>query len=427
MLGIDIRNATANVMAMWTNDGVIATSPPAIPIEKPSARELHISYEYAGVSLRQETQQRLRGAHARKFLVVGHTAKDVHIKISDLARLPPEFRKVFRTSTPVSRLSAEIGGDWTFKKAWKFLNQHAVAPIVCSYGGRASNIAYGAAILGASVELNTFVGEDFDKAYQGFYDGGYRTHLIQAGVIINQLDLEPNELESLREDHAYGVLAFRGKQVSTVYCIKDLAGLDMYLIDDIRGAHVLAEKSPLPKQLIKECDGVFVTSGEPSYNCRLIESSYQEGKEILFDIGAYGTTDSYLRRVLPKCSMVFGNGHEIGLLKQAFRIEDPSELFEISSDLSAIIMVDKIAGRADIFKRNNGRVAVGPVNIIKRVSSTGCCDGVAAAMLALHAEGYDLMTAVKAGLIECASIWATEGVHEGMLNRDSLFEKLPIE
>jgi sugar/nucleoside kinase (ribokinase family) len=363
---------------------------------------------------------------SKKFLVAGHIAKDIHIKICDNNKLPKVFRRLSKNSTPVSKVDEVLGQEWTFKKVLATLRRHMIAPVSYSYGGRGPNVAYGAASLGAAVELISFVGEDFDKPYPGFYDGGYRTHLEKAGVTINELILEPDKLDAIdEENYNRGILVFKSKEIPTIYCIKDLNGIDFYFIDDIKGAHTLATGSPIPKQLVNSHDGVFVTSGECSFNSQLIDYAYQKNKEIIFDVGAYNTTSQYLKKVIPKCNVILGNEYEINLIKQAFNTNDVSELFHLSPDIATIILEDKIACTAEIHERErNNPIRIVTTEVKKRVSSIGCCDGVAAGYLALHAQGYDNVVAVKAGLIECESIWQVEGVQEGMLSKKQIFQRL---
>ena len=363
---------------------------------------------------------------SKRFLVAGHIAKDIHIKIRDNNKLPKVFHRLFKNSTPISKVDEVLGEEWTFKKVLATLRRHMIAPVFYSYGGRGPNVAYGTALLGAAVELIGFVGEDFDKPYPGFYDGGYRTHLEKAGVTINELVLEPDELAAINEEnHNHGILVFKGKEIPTIYCIKDLNGIDFYFIDDIKGAHTLATRSHIPKQLVNNCEGVFITSGERSFNSRLIDYAYQKNREIIFDVGAYNTTSLYLKEIIPKCNIILGNKYEINLVKQAFNINDISELFHLSSDIATIILEDKIACTAEIYEqKRTDSIRIATMEVKKRVSSIGCCDGIAAGYLSFHAQGYDNVVAVKAGLIECQSIWQVEGVQEGMLNKHQLFPKL---
>jgi len=365
---------------------------------------------------------------SKKFLVAGHIAKDIHIKILDSNKLPKVFHRLFKNSTPISEVGEVLGEKWTLKKVLATLKRHMIAPVFYSYGGRGPNVAYGAALLGAAIELIGFVGEDFDKHYSGFYDGGYRTHLEKAGVTINELILEPDELDAIdEENHNHGVLVLKGKEIPTIYCVKDLNGIDFYFIDDIKGAHTLATRSPIPKQLINDYDGVFITSGEPSFNSRLIDYAHKKNKEIIFDVGAYNTTSLYLKEVIPKCNVILGNEYEINLVKQAFNVSHVTELFHPSSNIATIVLEDKIACTAEIYERERAEpIRIATTEVPKRVSSIGCCDGIAAGYLALHAQGHDNVVAVKAGLIECQSVWQVEGVQEGMLTKRQLFQRLKM-
>lgn len=362
----------------------------------------------------------------RGFLVAGHIAKDIHIKIDDSNSLPKKFKKLFKDSTPISMVSNVLGKKGSFKDVLNVIERNAIEPSSYSYGGRGPNVAYGAALLGAKIELIGFVGEDFDKQYPGFFNGGYKTHLKKAGVKVNELAIEPNEMHSIKEEkHEHGILAIKTREIPSIYCVKDSHGTDFYLIDDLKGAHVHATDSPTPKQLINRYDGIFVTSGEPSFNRRLIDYAFQQGKEVLFDVAAYETTSQYLKEVIPKCNTILGNTYEIGLVMKALHLNDIHQLFRISPNVSKTIVEDKIACTIKIYqKERQTPVEIGPINVDKRVSSVGCCDGIAAGYLALYSQGYDVITAAKAGLIQCASIWQVEGVQEGMLNKQQLFQRL---
>ena len=360
------------------------------------------------------------------MLVAGHIAKDIHIEIGDSNKLPNEFKKLLRISTPVSMIGDVINKRWSFEHVLDVLKDNATEPVSYSYGGRGPNVAYGAALLGAHTELIGFVGEDFDKQYPGFFDGPYREHLKKAGVNVRELVIRPDELLSINEEeHEHGVMVIRAKETSSIYCIRDSYGIDFYFIDDVKGAHVYATSSPIPKRLINRYDGVFVTSGEPAFNRRLIDYAYQRGKEVFFDIAAYETTTEYLRSVIPKCNTVLGNTYEIDLVKSTFDLNDIHELFHISPNLLTIIVEDKIACTIEVHQKGSRRpVKIGPVYVQERISSVGCCDGMAAGYLALYSQGHDIINAAKAGLLQCSNIWQVEGVQEGMLDREQLFHKI---
>ena len=359
----------------------------------------------------------------KHFLVSGNIAKDVHVKIPSLNSLPSVFKRLWKDCTPISKVQETLGAAWSFEKVIACIDNKALSQFTYSYGGRATNVAYGAASLGAPVELLTLVGGDFDKLYLGFSDGSYRRHLQKAGVIINELEVTTYDHRKIDDENlSQGILSFKDKEIPTIYCIKDFEGNDMYFIDDKRGVHTLANSCPIPKKLIQEYSGVFVTSGERNYNKKLIDYAYKQNKEVLFDVGAYDLTDGYLQEVIPKCTKVFGNVFEIDLVKRAFEVNEISDLFDVSSQISMILLEDKIACTVKMFERGRDPVFLGPVLPKKRVSSVGCCDGIATGYLALNSLGYDNLTAVKAGLLQCASIWEVDGVQEGMLSQQRLFE-----
>lgn len=93
---------------------------------------------------------------ARKFVVAGHIAKDIHIKIDESDSLPKEFEKLFKVSTPISMIGNVLGKGWSFKKVLNVIERNAIKPISYSYGGRGLNIAYRASLRGALIELIGF-------------------------------------------------------------------------------------------------------------------------------------------------------------------------------------------------------------------------------------------------------------------------------
>lgn|GEM_PF-1130923 len=359
----------------------------------------------------------------KRFLVSGNIAKDVHVKVKSFSCLPPVFKKIWKDCTPISKVPEILGSGWSFEKVMEYIDEKALSPFSYCYGGRAPNVAYGAALLGATVELVTLVGGDFDKQYPAFYDGSYRVHLKKAGVIINDLKATIADLSNIVENSLnHGILAFEGKEIPTIYCIKDLKGNDLYFVDDQNGVQTLANNCPIPKQLILQYDGVFVTSGERAFNRKLIDYAHRKNREVIFDVGAYDLTDGYLQEVIPKCTKIFGNKFEMALVKQALEINTISELFEVCPEVSMVVLEDKIACSLKMFERGRRPVVVGPITPRKRVSSVGCCDGIATGYLALYSLGFDNLTAINAGLLQCASIWEVEGVQEGMLSQQRLFE-----
>ncbi|MFX0132592.1 MAG: hypothetical protein ACFFDN_02980 [Candidatus Hodarchaeota archaeon] len=362
----------------------------------------------------------------KKYLVAGHIAKDIHIKIDNCYNLPKEFQQLIKDSISISKINHLLGKKWTFEKVINFLEKQIIAPISYSYGGRGPNIAYGAAILGANVELLGLVGSDFDIIYPGFYDGSYKNHLINAGVIINELILSQDSINKIIEEEIYGIFNIVEKEIPTIYCINDLKGNDFYFIDDIRGAHILANMCPIPKKTIKKYDGVLITSGEKGFNERIINYSFKINKDILFDVGAYNLNFKYLNRIIPMCNTIFGNLYEIDLLKKSFKLKKIEDLFDISSNIENIIVLNKIECMVKVYnnKKRAYELKINSIEHNKKISSVGCCDGIIAGYLGLYAQGYDIITAIKAGLIQCLNIWKVEGVQEGMLDKVNLFREL---
>jgi len=375
----------------------------------------------------------------KSIAVSGSPGKDVQIKIDSVEKLPPEFRRYIKRTVGYSRISEAYGPGWSMDKVFKILEERSVQPSYYSYGGRAPNVAYGVGRLGGDVRLITVFGDDFNEPYPGFYDGGYLTHLRNAGIKIDLLDVEvpgkiwgkPEEMRSHLEG-SYGdalyrcdALRVRSKEIPTIVCAKDVEGVDFYYIDDIKGVSTVDLARPAPTEIVEKVDIVFVTSSEMPFMKEMILAADRLGKEVVVDIGSYGITPEYLRETVPHSTIVFGNTSEIQQVLNAFQVEDIPALYErIPEDPFKMVLVeDKIEGTVEVFSRDGGREMYGPIKIKKTGNSVGCCDGIAAGFLSLYQRGSALDLCIQAGLVECAAIWEIETIHERLLDRKELISR----
>lgn len=372
----------------------------------------------------------------KSIAVSGSPGKDVQVKIDAVGKLPSPFRRYIKRTVGFSKIPEAYGQEWDMDRVFKVLEERSVQPSFYSYGGRAPNVAYGIGRLGGDVRLITVFGDDFDKPYPGFYDGGYWTHLCNAGVRMDLLDIEipeniwgnPEEMRSYLEESygsaldQYDALRIRSKEIPTIVCAKDVTGVDFYYIDDVKGVSSVDLARPAPNKVIKDVDIVFVTSSEMPFMKEMILTADRLGKEVVVDIGSYGITSEYLRETVPHCDIMFGNTSEIQQVLDAFQVNNISSLHEQigESDLKLVIVEDKIGGVVEVFSRDGDSRLYGPIDINKKGNSVGCCDGIAAGFLSLYQRGSELDICIQAGLMECAAIWEIETIHEKLLDREEL-------
>jgi len=375
----------------------------------------------------------------KSIAVSGAPGKDVQIKIDSIENLPSSFQKHLRRTVAYSKIPEAYGPEWSVEKVFEELEKHSVQPIYYSYGGRAPHIAYGVARLGGDVSLIAEFGDDLDKPYPGFFGGGYWSHLSKSGVKMQLMKVKiPESLlqspEQLREYltkqyapkiYQTSVLQVLGRETSTIVCCKDLSGIDFFYIDDIKGASSIEVARPSPREVIAKVDIVFITTSERQFMEDMILTATQLKKEVLMDVGSYGVTPVFLRKTIPLAKIIFGNPSEIKQVCDAFQVKKVDEIFNATKTKfpEIIILEDKLNGSAQIYTRQGGKTAVGPIPLNKTGNSIGCCDGIATGFLALYQHGLDLQTCVRAGLTLCASIWEVEGVQEGMLDKSAFCKR----
>jgi len=375
----------------------------------------------------------------RSLAVSGSPGKDVQIKIDSVEKLPDPFKKFLRKTIAYSKIPEFYGSEWNIEKVLKTLEQHAIQPIYYSYGGRAPHVAYGVSRLGGDVRLITVFGNDLDKPYPGFFDGGYWSHLIKSGVkmellkVMVPVEMWKNQyqmrkyLEQKYAPEIYRTDAIQvvDKEMPTIICCKDPTGIDFYYIDDISGAAYLEVARPAPRELLAKVDAVFITTSERPFMEDVVITASDMKKEVIMDIGSYGVSPDYLMKTVPLTKVIFGNTAEIKQVSDAFQVKNVEEIFSATKTNfpEVIILEDKFNGLAKIFTRKGDVDQVGPIPLDKKGNSVGCCDGIAAGFLAFYQRGFDLETCVRAGLIVCSYIWEVEGVQEGIPNKPAFYDR----
>jgi sugar/nucleoside kinase (ribokinase family) len=378
----------------------------------------------------------------KTVLAVGTAGKDEHIKIDSVDDLPAPFKRYLRRTLPLSRISEFYGEGWSAEMVFDALRRRSVAPIHYSYGGRAPHIAYGLALLGGRAVLATSFGDDCDEPYPGFFGGGYLSHLERAGVRISALRLSlpydkwnyeaaPRYLLENYGDHLLrsSAVVVEGKKTSTITCVKDLKGIDFFFLDDVNGAATIERWRPMPTDVVRDSDIVFVTSSEREFMQQAVDQGNLHGKTVVVDIASYGVTPEYLRYITPRSDVLLGNESEVRQVLDAYEIRNVGDIFEAHGELPTHVVVeDKYNGTVDVYaRRGRTKQRIGPVKIRKSGNSTGVCDAIATGVLASLQRELTLADGAAVGLIEGASVWEVEGVQEGMLNREDLLRRLGEE
>jgi len=377
----------------------------------------------------------------KSLLAIGTAGKDEHIKVDSVGRLPEPFRRYLRRTVPLSRISELYGEGWTPLKAFDLLKSRSIVPIHYSYGGRAPHVAYGVSLLGGRVALVTSFGDDYDEPYPGFFGGGYFSHLARAGVEMSALRISlPEEkwnyesasrylMENYTDLEKSSTIIVEGKKTSTITVVKDRDGVDFFFLDDVNGAGTIERWRPIPTDVMREFDIVFVTSSERDFMQQAVDQANMLGKTVVVDIASYGVTPEYLRHITPRSNILLGNENEIQQVLDAYEAKAINDIFEAQDELPTHIVVeDKFNGIVDVYNRK-GRTKhrLGPVRIRKTGNSTGVCDAIGVGILASLQRGLALEDGAAAGLIEGASVWEVEGVQEGLLRREDFIRHFEEE
>lgn len=378
----------------------------------------------------------------KRVAAVGTVGKDEHIKIDSVRMLPEPFRRFLRRTVPLSKITELYGGRWTPERVFETLKKRSVSPVSYSYGGRAPHVAYGIALLGGLVTLVTSFGEDCDEPYPGFFGGGYISHLKRAGIEMSEVRISlpqdswndegaPRYLQTKYGDalSRSSVIVVDGKKTSTITCVKDLDGMDFFYLDDINGAATIERWRPVPREVVKFSDIVFVTSSEREFMIEAVDLAYQYGKIVVVDVASYGVTPEYLRHITPRSTLLLGNEAELQQVLDAYEIKKVEELFDLHDTFPAfVVSEDKFTGTVELYSRKERvKRKIGPVHIEKTGSSTGVCDAIAVGILAALQRDLEITEGAAAGLVEGSSVWQVEGVQEGLLRKEDFVKRFERE
>lgn len=359
----------------------------------------------------------------KSIVVLGSSGKDEHFKIGSFYKLPTVFRPLLKKTLPISGISKLLGDEWTKEGIYEQLRSNSISPVKYSYGGRAPHVAYGVARLGGKVSLITTFGRDYDLPYPGFFDGGYYSHLTRSNVRMRTAKVETvSKMGSFdKEILDSGVWIVMDRTTSTITCIRDQENNEFFIIDDVDGASGIERLRPVPEAELESADMLFVTSSEKNFMKSSVLVARRRGIDVIVDVASYGITEDYVKVMVPNTKVLLGNGYEIKQVMDLLDLKDLNEIFSIGSEYpEAIVLEDKIIGLIEIHTRDGRASKIGPIQLEKTGNAIGCCDGIAAGILAGLQRGLKLEESCKFGLLEAYSIWKVEGVQEGMLNMNEL-------
>jgi sugar/nucleoside kinase (ribokinase family) len=290
--------------------------------------------------------------------------------------------------------------------------------------------------------LVTEVGEDFFRSSHNL-TCSYADHLKDAGISVVPLVVSfPRNEEGLGSMAKYekllqkygndllrsGILKVSGKRTAFVISLSDHAGQDIFFFDDSQNASEIAEFRPAPTELLDELDSIIVSSGNNSFNQLVVEAAYEKGLDVFFDVGLFEPSSDYLRNVVMKSTIVFGNTKEISEVCKAFGFlpDQPERIFSSvkPARLEYIVLVEKEVGKATILGKDNPKpVTIGPLKYRKTGTSVGVCDAITGGTIALFSQGYPIETSCRGGLIAGGAVWESDKIQEPMVDWRALSDR----
>lgn len=366
---------------------------------------------------------------------VGYTVTDYSFKIDSFKMLPQLFSKYAKRSIPFSKISSLFGKGWKIEKVKENIVNLAREPSSAMFSGRAINIGYQFARLGGPVELITEVGEDFYQPSSAS-QYSYANHLEKVGISTCPFTISfSRRMETINPERvrkqllrtygdqllSSGILMVSGTRTASVISLSDQTGTDIFFFDDIHNASKIAKFRPTPIGLVEKLDGIVVSSGDNGFNQLVVKTAYERGLDIFFDVGLFEPYYDYLRSVVTRSTIVFGNRKEMGEVCRSFGFspDHPEQIFSRAktSRLKYIVIVEKEKGKVSILKRDAAKpFSVGPVLYKKTGTGIGVCDAITGGTIALFLRGYPIEICCRGGLIAGGAVWESDKIQEPMID-----------
>lgn len=349
--------------------------------------------------------------------------------------LPKVFTKYAKRSIPFSKVPSLFGKSWNIEKVRETITSIAKQPPSAEFSGRVVNIGFQIARLGGSVELITEVGEDFFE-HSSTLQYSYADHLKKVGISTHPLTVSfPKHMRTFNPRivrrqllHTYenqilrsGVLMVSCTRTASVISLSDQAGKDIFFFNETDNASRIAKFRPVPIELLEKLDGVVISSGDNDFNKLVADAAYTKGLDVFFDVGLFEPSPDFLRSMVMKSTIIFGNPQEIDEVCRSVGCSrnHPEQIFSRAkpSRLKYIIMVEKEKGKVSVLKRDAVKpFSVGPVIYQKTGNSIGVCDAITGGTIALFLRGYPIDISCKGGLIAGGAVWESDKIQESMVN-----------
>jgi sugar/nucleoside kinase (ribokinase family) len=286
-------------------------------------------------------RKRARRSDDLDLLVVGHTNLD---RFFDVPHLPSADRTV-----PV--LASRV-----------------------ALGGTAATLAISAARFGVRCALASLVGGDFPPEFRSALQ---RVHVDGSGVT-----------------------EIRGTRTPTCLVFEDGRGSQMTVID--QGAMGDASGAAVPSRLLQRSHWVHLTTGDPSYQLRVLREARRRGRPVSADPAQevhYRWTSKDLRTLVEGSELLFGNDAEIRTVTRKLGLRRPEDLLD---HVPAVVITLGPAGARALTRA--GKLSVRGGRPLRPRHVTGAGDAFRGGFYAGWFSGQPMVGCLTAG-VRAARAW----------------------
>jgi len=185
-------------------------------------------------------------------------------------------------------------------------------------GGRGANVAVIASKLGLSVDLASFVGEDFPESYRR--------------------DLEKSKINLSK------IRKVAGARCARFFAFRDPDGATGQLLEPI----ILArqEELALSARDVRKHSGTYVTPLDSDRHIVKLQDALMQSKNVFLSLGeeVYRKTPERLQCFLRSTHYLFMNQHEFSDLSAILAIKSPGGMFKLAPRLLALIVTEEEKG-----------------------------------------------------------------------------------
>jgi nucleoside kinase len=279
------------------------------------------------------------------LLVVGHTNLDHFLRV--------EQRPARDRTVPLSRQATELGGT-------------------------AANIARAAAGYGVVTGLLSRVGDDFPEAFEA--------RLLSEGVDLRGLERVP------------------GTRSPACYIVEDGRGGQMTLIH--QGPMGAASQAIVPEELIASSDWIHLTTGDPEFLLRVLETARRRGRRVAVDPAQelhYLWDGKRLTRLLRGAEVLFGNTSEVERVLSLLHLRNRDDLLAFVP-----LIIETRGARGAMARSRRGTVSVPGQHPRTLRQITGAGDAFRGGFYAGWFSGQPLEHCLRAGT-RAATRWIETG------------------